>query len=169
MSSEMKLVRQKKKIDVSKYVNTDTGEYLNSELTGKGSITTVSDDDRYVTISSDDYTIIDADALRYLQSLLNRSELGSLSIIASDLKTPINLVFNNNVPHTNESLQKALNINSNSTFNILIRKLMKIGVLYQIKGNIMGSVRVIYMMNPLLARKRSKLDSQVFEIFKKLE
>jgi predicted transcriptional regulator len=169
MSSEMKLVRQKKKIDVSRYVNTDTGEYLNSELTGKGSITTVSDDERYVTISSDDYTIIDADALRYLQSLLNRSELGSLSIIASDLKTPINLVFNNNVPHTNESLQKALNINSNSTFNILIRKLMKIGVLYQIKGNIMGSVRVIYMMNPLLARKRSKLDSQVFEIFKKLE
>jgi len=169
MSSEMKLVRQKKKIDVSQYVNTETGEYLESELKGKGSVTTVTSDEKYVTISSDDYTIIDADALRYLQSLLNRSELGSLSIIASDLKTPINLVFNNNVPHTNESLQKALNINSNSTFNILIRKLMKIGVLYQIKGNIMGSVKVIYMMNPLLARKRSKLDSQVFDIFKKLE
>jgi predicted transcriptional regulator len=169
MSSEMKLVRQKKKIDVSQYVNTETGEYLESELKGKGSVTTITDNEKYVTISSDDYTIIDADALRYLQSLLNRSELGSLSIIASDLKTPINLVFNNNVPHTNESLQKALNINSNSTFNILIRKLMKIGVLYQIKGNIMGSVKVIYMMNPLLARKRARLDSQVFNIFKKLE
>jgi hypothetical protein len=43
---------------------------------------------------------------------------------------------------------------------------MKLGVLYQIKGNIGGKIRVIYMMNPFVARKRKQLDSKVIDVFK---
>jgi predicted transcriptional regulator len=88
--------------------------------------------------------------------------------MASDLKTPLNLVFNHSVPHTNETLQVALDIASRSTFTLLIKKLMTLGVLYQLKGNFMGKVRVVYMMNPMLARKRSKMDAVVNDVFKKL-
>jgi len=42
---------------------------------------------------------------------------------------------------------------------------MKAGVIYQIKGNIAGEVRVIYMMNPFLARKRKTIDKEVFNVF----
>lgn len=170
MSSKIVKVKAKKSIDLDKYVNTETGEYLSDEVSlNNGMITQYTEDGKYVIIKSDSFTIIDADAMEYLSNVLNKSEVGSMMIMANDLKTPFNLVFNNNRPHTNDTLQEAIGFKSKSMFIKFIRKLMKIGVLYQVKGNIFGEVRVIYMMNPLVARKRSKLDSQVFEIFKRLE
>ncbi len=168
MANTIKKVKTKSSIDINDYVNAETGEYLTSELGKSGKITQVSEDSKYVIIQSDDYTVIDCDAMRYLASVLNRSEIGSIVIMNTDLKTPINLVFNNNMPHTNDTLQKALGYVSKAMFLNLIKKLIKLGILYQIKGNIMGEVRVVYMMNPLLARKRKQLDSKVFEVFKEL-
>ncbi|MFA5037066.1 MAG: hypothetical protein WC479_07820 [Candidatus Izemoplasmatales bacterium] len=163
MTSVAKKVKRVDKIDPSKYINLNTGEELQSELNG-ASLLSTKDTNSYV-IKSDDYTIIDSSAINFLKMYLNRSELGSIGIMSADLQTPLNLVFNNNVPHTNETLQKVLGIASNSTFTLLIKKLMRLGVLYQIKGNIMGSVRVIYMMNPFLARKRKQIDEKVVNIF----
>jgi hypothetical protein len=168
MSSRIIKPKVKVKVDVSQYVNMETGESLGDELNGKGVVTTITEDGKYVVVNSDDFTIVDSQAMRYLTECLTRSELGSLGIMTSDLKTPLNLVFNYSVPHTNETLQAALDIASRSTFTALIRKLMVLGVLYQIKGNIMGKVRVVYMMNPLFARKRAKMDTVIYDVFKKL-
>jgi hypothetical protein len=170
MASEMVRVKTKKSIDLAKYVNTETGEYLAEEVSlNKGMITQYTEDGKYVIIKSDSFTIIDADAMEYLSKVLNKSEVGSMMVMANDLKTPFNLIFNHNRPHTHDTLQEAIGFKSKSMFIKFMGKLMKLGVLYQVKGNIMGEVRVIYMMNPLVARKRSKLDSQVFDIFKKLQ
>lgn len=164
MTSTVKKVNIKRIIDPSKYVNIDTGEDLTSEVKNGGF--EFYENTEMITITSDDFTILDSTALMFLRKQLNRSELGSISIIAEDLRTPLNIVYNTSIPHTNESLQNALEISSRSTFNSLINKLMKLGVLYQIKGNIKGKVRVIYMMNPFVARKRKQLDSKVIEVFK---
>jgi predicted transcriptional regulator len=164
MGNIVKKVTVKKLIDPSQYVNVETGEELVSQLNDGG--VEFHQDSEYVTITSDNFTILDSTALVFLKKHLNRSELGSISIIAEDLKTPLNIVYNNSIPHSNESLQKTLDIASNSTFNLLIKKLMKLGVLYQIKGNIGGKIRVIYMMNPFVARKRKQLDSKVIDVFK---
>jgi predicted transcriptional regulator len=164
MANTVKKVKIKKLIDPAKYVNTDTGEDLTSEVKDGGF--EFYENTEMVTITSDNFTILDSTALIFLRKHLNRSELGSISIIAEDLRTPLNIVYNASVPHTNESLQSALEILSRSTFNSLIRKLMKLGVLYQIKGNIKGKIRVIYMMNPFVARKRKQLDSKLIEVFK---
>ena len=129
----------------------------------------MSEESNFVILTSEDYAIIDSKAMTFLREHLNRSELGSVGIMIEDLKTPMNIVYNNNVPHTNESLQAVLGISSNSTFTLLMRKFIKLGVLYQIKGNIMGKVRVIYMMNPFLARKRKQLDADVVKIFKEFK
>ena len=162
----VKKVKENINLRLEDYVHSDTGEELLSEL--KGASFTVQKDTSYVTIHSDDYVTIDSKAMMYLSQFLNRSELGSIYVMSTDLKTAINLVFNNNVPHTNETLQNALNIASRNTFTLLMRKLIKLGVLYQVKGRIMGDVRVVYMMNPFLARKRKTFDEQVIQVFAEL-
>jgi predicted transcriptional regulator len=92
--------------------------------------------------------------------------MNNILMMTTDLKTPLNIVYNGPQPHSNESLQKFLGYSSKSTFIKLLQKLIKEGVLYQIKGRISGEVRVIYMMNPFLARKRKTIDKEVFEVFR---
>ena len=164
MSKSVKKVNNNKKIDPSLYINSKTGESLSEEI--KGLELTTSVESGKVIINSYDYTIVDSTAMNFLRKHLNRSELGSIGIMTEDLKTPLNVVFNHNIPHTNETLQSVLGIASNSTFNLLIKKLMKLGVLYQVKGNVRDKIRVFYMMNPFVARKRKILDSKVTLIFK---
>jgi len=161
----IKKVKKSTTIDVGEYVNMTTGETLVSEVTGSNLTLTAKSDTNSVVISNEDYYVVDAKVLDYLSSILNRSELGSLSIMSTDLKTPLNIIYNNNVPHTNETLQQKLGMDSPSGFSKLIKKLMKVGILYQIKGNIMGQIRVIYMMNPFVVRKRKVIDATVLELF----
>jgi len=85
--------------------------------------------------------------------------------MATDLKTPLNLVYNGPQPHSNESLQLLLGYSSRDKFFKLLKKLMELGVLYQIKGRISGEVRVVYMLNPYIARKRRTIDNSVFKVF----
>ena len=151
-------------LELDQYVNKDTGEILSSEVKGDTHVT-VSSDTGLRTITSDDYAVIDSDALLTLMSMVNNSDLANIIKMAIVTKTPLNIVFNNHVPHTNESLQKYLELNSKSMFIKLIRRLIKIGVLYQIKGKIYGEVRVCYMLNPFLTRKRKQFESKVFEVF----
>jgi hypothetical protein len=168
MSSDYAKPKQVKKttFDVTKYVNTETGELLTSELKDSKMVVTITEKGDYVIITSDDYIVLDSQAVSYLASVLSRTEFSSVMAMTADLKTPLNLVFNGPKPHTNETLQKYLGYSSRAMFSKLINKLMKIGVLYQIKGNIQGEVRVIYMMNPFLARKRRTVDNKVVEVFK---
>lgn len=157
---------KKTTFDVTKYVNKDTGELLSSELSDSKMTVTITEKGDYVILASDDYIVLDSKAVSYLANTLSRTEFSSVMSMTTDLKTPLNLVFNGPTPHTNETLQRYLGYSSKAMFLKLIGKLMKVGVLYQIKGNIQGEVRVIYMMNPFLARKRKTVDNKVVDVFK---
>jgi hypothetical protein len=122
-----------------------------------------------MTITSTDYAVIDSDALLALMTILNNSDLANVLKMAIVTKTPLNIVFNENIPHTNETLQKYLELRSESKFIMLIRRLIKAGILYQIKGRIYGEVRVCYMLNPFLTRKRKQFESKVFEVFEQFK
>ena len=159
-------VNKKISIDYTKYVNSETGELLSSELEGGKMKITMTEEGKMIIMSSDNFIILDANTVRYLEDVLSASEMGHVVKMTVDLKTPLNLIYNGPYPHSNKSLQELLGYTSESTFLKLIRKLMKLGILYQIKGNISGSVRVVYMLNPFLARKRKSLDKEVFEVFK---
>ncbi len=160
--------RESKKVnlDVTKYVNSDTGELLTSELRRDKMVVTVTEEGNYVVITSDDYVVLDCKTVNYLSEALSRTEMNNILMMATDLKTPLNIIYNGPQPHSNESLQRFLGYSSKSTFIKLLQKLIKEGVLYQIKGRISGEVRVIYMMNPFLARKRKTIDKEVFEVFR---
>jgi hypothetical protein len=85
-------------------------------------------------------------------------------------QTPLSLLYNdNNKLHSNESLQKYLKIKSEAKYFELIKRLIKVGVLYQIKGLIYGEVRKVYMINPFLSKKRKVFDEQVIQVFKSFD
>jgi hypothetical protein len=157
---------KKVNLDLSKYVNAATGELLTSELNRDKMVVSVTKEGDYVVITSDDYVVLDCKTVDYLSDILSRTEMNNILMMATDLKTPLNIVYNGPQPHSNDSLQKFLGYSSKSTFIKLLQKLMRTGVIYQIKGNIGGEVRVIYMMNPFLARKRKTIASEVFGVFR---
>lgn len=168
MGNKIVKAKESKKVnlDLTKYVNADTGELLTSELSRDKMVVTVTKEGNYVVITSDDYVVLDCKTVNYLSEVLSRTEMNNILMMTTDLKTPLNIVYNGPQPHSNESLQKFLGYSSKSTFIKLLQKLIKEGVLYQIKGRISGEVRVIYMMNPFLARKRKTIDKEVFEVFR---
>ena len=160
-------VKKPEVIDLSKYHNNETGEIMTSELIKEGTTLTVNAKTGMTTISSTNYAVIDADALIALTQILNNSDLANVLKMAVITHTPLNIVYNGNIPHTNDTLQKYLEVKSEAKYFNLIRRLINIGVLYQIKGRIYGEVRVCYMLNPFLTRKRKQFESKVFEVFEK--
>jgi len=161
-------IKNKIQVDISKYVNRETGEILVDEMSSDTKMTIIRDSG-LVSVSYSDYAVISTDAIIYLTTILNNSDLGNVLKMLTTTKTPLNILYNNNVPHSNSSLQQYLKVSSESKFIDLIKRLMKLGVLYQIKGNIYGSVRVIYMLNPFLSKKRKLFDDKVFKIFKNFQ
>lgn len=81
-------------------------------------------------------------------------------------KTEMNMIYNHSVPHTNATLQKYLEIGSRAKFTELMKRLIKAGVLYQVKGSINGAVRVVYIMNPHLSNRRKTFHNSLFKLFK---
>lgn len=161
-----KKVRKVSPIDLSRYVNADTGETLSSE----GALIVRNEDTGLVVISSEEYATIDAAAWHYISLLLNDSDLGRLSKMAQMTQTTWNILFaKNNIPHSSKTLRFELGMESESMFFSMIRRLKKIGVLYVLDGLIYGEVRKIYMLNPYLARKRKTISDRAAKLFKRLE
>ena len=100
--------KKKVNLDLSKYVNTATGELLTSELKKDKMVVTVTEEGNYVVITSDDYVVLDCKTVNYLSEILSRTEMNNVLMMTTDLKTPLNIVYNGPQPHSNESLQKFL-------------------------------------------------------------
>lgn len=157
-------IKKKITVDLSKYHNSETGELLTSALNENTTMNT-QETTNLVTINSDDYAVIDSKALQVITGMVNNSDLANVLKMAVVTKTPLNIVYNNNVPHTNETMQTYLQVKSESMYIQLIKRLMKAGILYQIKGLIHGEVRVCYLLNPFLSRKRKTIDAELTVIF----
>lgn len=163
----MKRVVKNVNVDLAVYWNEETGENLMSTIAGQGIQITAKQETDLVTIDrGDNFGFINFDTLAKVSELLNASDLGHLLRIFPLTKTDMNMIYNHSVPHTNYTLQDYLEIKSNKTFHELIKRLIKAGVLYQIKGNINGAVRVVYIMNPYLANKRKTFNETLLKLFK---
>ena len=160
-------VKNNIRVDISKYVNSETGVLLIDDISKNVKITST-EDSGTVKISYDDYASIDSKSIVYLSSILSPNELGYLVKMAVTTKTLLNIIYNNNIPHTNETLRCYLQLNSPSAFSKLINKLIKEGILHQERCKIYGRVRVIYMLNPYISKKRSLFDAESIGVFSKL-
>lgn len=163
-------LKRNKKVDLSPYVNKDTSKYLLDELDKSKDISiTVQEDTNMSIVSYSDYSVISTEAIIMLSRILNNSDLANVIKMSITIKTPLSILYNDDIPHTNYTLQKYLEIKSESMFIGLIKRLMKAGVLYQIKGLIHGEVRVIYIINPYICRKRRVFENQILDIFEQFK
>ncbi len=165
--SVVKKVVKPSKLDLDTYVDELSGEVKLLAEIPEG--VRVTQESGMVIVESDDYAVLETDAMLALMKVLNNSDLCNVLKMSVATKTALNIVFNNNVPHTNDTLQKYLEIGSQSKFISLIKRLISAGVLYQIKGRIYGEVRVCYMLNPFLSRKRKVFEEKVFDVFEKFK
>lgn len=170
--TKTKNIKKNITIDLATYFNGDTGESLASELVSMEVKTTVSimEDTELITMSRPkDFAFINTGTLLKIIKILNNADLAQLTKLIPLTKTEMNMVYNHSVPHTNATLQKYLEIGSRSKFTELMRRLIKAGVLYQIKGSINGAVRVVYILNPYFSNKRRTFHNSLFDIFKDFE
>lgn len=155
------------KIDLDSFYNEQTGESLSSEIVGTRTSVTFRKETDLITLKKpENFSMINLDTLNKLYQILSNSDLGYLLKMFPLTKTEMNMIFNNTIPHSNYTLQKYLEIKSNKTFHTLIKKLISVGVLYQMKGNIQGAVRVVYIMNPNVSNRRKTFDNSLVDFFK---
>ena len=160
--NKIKNIIKENVVDLSDYVHPETGEILEDGVYSKTEKTDL------IEISYNDYSIVSTDAVKLLSKIINDQDLGRIMKMSATTKTELNVLYNHTMPHSNVSLQSYLEVKSKSTFHIFLNKMIKIGVLYKMKGNIHGAVRVIYMMNPHITRKRRTFDSEINTIFRDL-
>jgi len=165
---KVKKITNSVKIDLDKFFNEETGETLASEIVGNNiTVTMKKENTELFTLKQpENFSFINLDTLVKLYQVLSNVELGYLIKLVPLTKTEMNLIYNNTIPHSNETLQKYLEIKSNKTFHVIIKKLIKVGVLYQVKGNIQGAVRVTYILNPNVSNRRKTFDKSLISFFK---
>jgi hypothetical protein len=157
-------VNKRKRLDVDSYVNTKDGTTLLDNLKGNSKLTITEDTD-FIIISSDNYVITDVDAILSLYEILGRSDISYITLLGVTTKNESNILFNNNIPHTNKTLQQYLKFNSQSKFLDLIKRLIKANVLYQIKCHIGTELRVGYILNPNISRRRKTFNKDILSVF----
>ena len=119
----------------------------------------------YKPITYKDELVISQSAFLYLQKLLNNTYVGRVLVMANTVRTKHSILYNNNVPHTNKTLQELLGMKSESGYFRFVKKLLSINVIHQEKASVYGRILVVYRFNPYIARKLSVFDNKVFEIF----
>lgn len=144
-------------IELANYVNVETGESLASELVGEGKTITVQEDSGTRVINSDNYCTVDCDVLIKISGLISNADLAYLTKMFPLTKTDSNILYNNNCPYTNQTLQKYLGISSVSKFSELMSRLDKVGAIRKKREYIKESRKMVFAMNPFLSRKRKTI------------
>jgi hypothetical protein len=161
-----KKIKTKENFNPNDYVDPNTGETIGSKLLEKGSslqLIKEKDTDFYI-INSDEYIIIDSKALARVSLLLKQNELAKLLKMSDKVKTPFNIIYDNNTPYTAETLSELLEYDMNK-FYAMVRKLVKIGVLAYVVCAPSGYLKKVYLLNPTFARKGKKYHDYTKDIF----
>lgn len=157
----------KHKIDGSKYVNSETGETLNSEVGTVTSVNIPSTD--YVKFKSESFFIIDSKAITYLQKHLTKTEMYYIYSACKMAKGQFNILHDkDNNAHTKKTLQADFDLSRNP-FNRLMKRLLDKGVIYYLVGYLNGKKINHIMLNPNLARSTNIIHSQCARVFQEFE
>lgn len=159
----VKRIYNKKKLDRSQYVNIETAETLDSEV----SFTSVNVPTDFVTVDSQEYIIIDSKAKAYVETLFNQAECGRIFKMTDMVHGCFNILYNKDVPHTTKTLAESLEYSRNK-MTLFLRKLLKASIIYYIKGYRNDKPATFIMLNPTLARKSKKFHTDCISVFEDL-
>lgn len=159
----MKKVKTAINLDLSKYVDIETGQPMLDLLDKDTSIKVLKDTD-YVIIDSKDYFITDVEVLTALirDKIITIKDLGYIMLMSQTLRTEYNATFNHTIPHTLETLSLLLDLSYVRT-TMLINRLYKKNIMYRLNT----TNETLYCMNPYLTRKRKTLSKELLQIFGK--
>ena len=164
----MKNSYKKERIDFNKYVNTETGESLSSEMLGATSINVKNKDN--VIMSSKTYFVIDSEAMKYLKQEFNKVEIGRIMEMCNMVRGDHNIIFNDttNQPHDKESLMIELDY-SISKFKNFMKKLHVKFVISYMFGYKDKIKEKWIILNPYLARKQKTYSVKCVNKFQRLK
>lgn len=160
----MKKVVRRKNIDFTKYVNTTTGETLNSEQPDALYLQTKTD---RAVIEYSSYVVIDREVMEFLTEILSIPELGRVNILISDTKGCKNIIMKDDVPHDNITLAKRLSYTRNK-YTDFMNKMYKASIVYKISGYKEGQQVQYFILNPYIARATKTTDASILPCFENL-
>lgn len=155
----------KKAINADDYVNLETGETLTSE---HGNVRAVQvDNGDFIIYKSNNFTTMEKSALEYLKRHLSVKDIGYIHLMLHMVYGSMNALYTRNMTaHTRETLMKELEL-ARTQFSGLITRLIKIGVLYELKGLRGSKITKTFILNPNVGRAGSRIDRYTSELFKK--
>jgi hypothetical protein len=152
------------KVDVEKYVNKETGEVMQSEMgMGMGKVHVVGQSES-VLISSDEYIIIDSQAIEYVGKEFAPMDVGRIMKMANMTYGPYNIIHKNGAPCTDDQLMQELNYSRNKYADFM-KRLYRKSVIYYMSGVFEGKEAKYILLNPHLARKRKTVHVDVLSVF----
>jgi len=159
----MKTVKVTTNLDLSKYVDIETGQPMLDLLDKDTSIKVLKDTD-LVLIDSKDSFVTDVEVLTQLikDKIINVKDIGYIMLMSRTLKTEHNATYNYTIPHTLESLSELLDLSYDRT-TVLIKRLYNKNIMYKL----VTVNDTLYCMNPYLTRKRKTLSKELVAIFNK--
>ena len=162
-----KNVKITKRVDnIEAFVNSETGETF--LLENPNSTVTIAEDSDYVVHKSKNFVVIESNALEYVISKTSNTDYKKFTRMANWLKGDFNIVFNNNIPHTLETLSKALDLSKDETTKT-INRLIDVGLAAYTVCNPSGfGKQKLYMLNPTVVRKRSRIHKEIYSFFPNL-
>jgi len=162
MTSTSRRIPMAKPVDVNEYANTKTGETMGSEL-GNGRVHVVTEGES-VLISSDEYIIIDSQAIEYVGREFAPTDVGRIMKMANMTFGPYNILHKNGQPCSDDCLMQELNYSRNKYADFM-KRLYRKSVIYYMTGVFEGKEAKYIMLNPHLARKRKTVHKDVLTVF----
>lgn len=150
-------------LDLSKFVNIETGELLVSELTDEISLKILKDTN-LVLVDSKNYFIVDTEAMTTLlqEKIITKGDFAQIVVIAKTLKTEYNAAYNYNIPHTLTTLATLLELSYERTTS-LVKKLCRKNIMHKY----VAADITLYCLNPYLTRRRKHFDKDLLALFSK--
>lgn len=162
----VKNIQVRHNIDLTQYINTETGEFLNEELPSGTTVTISSKNEDIVNVNYDEYLMVDLEALRYLREhkIITQADKGKILDMAETLKTEYNAMYKHTIPHTLESISELIG-NTYDYTTKFIKKLCKKNIVHRY----VTADKVLYCLNPFLTRRRKTISKELLSVFGKFK
>jgi len=152
-------------IEKGQFVNTETGETLDSCHSSMTSTNNL--DERYCIVHSNEYMIIDKDAMAYIKSILEPNVLFYVYQMFDMIgKSDMNALHDKrDYPHTRDSLMQELDI-ARTKFSKLMITLHKNSIISYHDVYISRNKRIKQvLLNPTLARRSKRVSIECRKLF----
>lgn len=156
----------KEKINPQGLLDTESGEVLEAKDCSLQLIRETGTD--CFLVHSDNYIILDVNALELIKPFISYSDFGALMFISQIITKNYNVCMKDfDSPHTTETISKDLNITLRGASKILTRLVSRNILAYAVCYPA-GFKQKLYMINPSLIRKGKKYNNCLNPIFKDL-